>query len=390
MCRTLGGAFFYLFPTLLSLLAGVQLIISTLGRAYKGRAGGKCHAGGSLPPRQGTERRLCSAERRVWGCSPPFLPHSSLLLPLLLIWNATRGIAAKLIASRESRKRWEGLPDEPTHGAMKRRKLAVAAGFCFSFLLGTLLNVLFIPAFDPQQQRQNAGVTHSLAGSPPDVPGEASRSGSRWDLARQIRERYEEVLRYQQRQPQAAAAGSRLLMRPLERRLMDLAPRRLSSSSSSERNRLKPKAPPAALGTPEAPWDPRSRLELSLSPLRLGCRDISNITNVHYLGSGYTKAVYKAELNGSLAVALKSVDFGGHDIDNCVKVYGSLEDCYRLASYKIIKEMILLQRLRHANILQVRWEGREILIGFFKLCVGWGRLKSSGKKYNKTWNRIRL
>ncbi|KAJ6666950.1 hypothetical protein lerEdw1_018952 [Lerista edwardsae] len=235
---------------------------------------------------------------------------------------------------------------------MKRRKLAVAAGFCFSFLLGTLLNVLFIPAFDPQQQqRQNAGVTHSLAGSPPDVPGEAGRSGSRWDLARQIRERYEEVLRYQQRQPRAAAAGSRLLMRPLERRLMDLAPRRVSSSS--ERNRLKPKAPPAALGTPEAPWDPRSRLELSLSPLRLGCRDISNVTNVHYLGSGYTKAVYKAELNGSLAVALKSVDFGGHDIDNCVKLYGSLEDCYRLASYKIIKEMILLQRLRHANILQL-------------------------------------
>ncbi|XP_066478845.1 extracellular tyrosine-protein kinase PKDCC [Tiliqua scincoides] len=226
---------------------------------------------------------------------------------------------------------------------MKRRKLALAAGFCFSFLLGTLLNVLFIPAFDPQQQQQqqqqrhNAGVTHSLPGSPAGAPGEAG-GGSRWDLARQIRERYEEVLRYQQRPARAAAAGSRLLvMRPSERRLMDLAPGRLSSSSER----------------PEAPWDPRSRLELSLSPLRLGCGDISNVTDVHYLGSGYTKAVYKAELNGSLAVALKSVDFGGHDIDNCVKLYGTLEDCYRLASYKIIKEMVLLQRLRHSNILQL-------------------------------------
>ncbi|XP_053167198.1 extracellular tyrosine-protein kinase PKDCC [Hemicordylus capensis] len=240
---------------------------------------------------------------------------------------------------------------------MKRRKVAVAAGFCLSFLLGTLLNVFFIPAFDPlqqqqQQQQHNAGVTHSLAGSPLDMSGEAERSGSRWDLARQIRERYEEVVRYQQRrQEQAqAAAGSRLVMRARERRLMDLTPQRLSSS---ERSLLKPKAPPAALGTPAVPWDPRAKVELSLSPLRLGCRDISNVTNVHYLGSGYTKAVYKAVLNRSLAVALKSVDFGGHDIDSCVKLSGSLEDCYRLASYKIIKEMILLQRLRHPNILQL-------------------------------------
>uniref|UniRef100_A0A8D2KXL2 Extracellular tyrosine-protein kinase PKDCC n=1 Tax=Varanus komodoensis TaxID=61221 RepID=A0A8D2KXL2_VARKO len=242
---------------------------------------------------------------------------------------------------------------------MKRRKLAVAAGFCLSFLLGTLLNVLFIPAFDPQQQ-QTAAVTHSLADSPLDLPGEAERSGgrrSRWDLARQIRERYEEVLRYQERRLReapgpAAPSGSRLLMKPLERRLMDLAPQqRLSSSSSTERSFGSLRS---GVGTSSGtPWHPRAKLELSLSPLRLGCRDIRNVTDVHYLGSGYTKAVYKAVLNRSLAVALKSVDFAGHDIDNCVKRYGSLEDCYRLASYKIVKEMVLLQRLRHPNILQL-------------------------------------
>ncbi|XP_077194040.1 extracellular tyrosine-protein kinase PKDCC isoform X2 [Paroedura picta] len=241
---------------------------------------------------------------------------------------------------------------------MKRRKLAVAAGFCLSFLLGTLLNVLFIPAFDPQQQRrqqqqqQTAGVTHSLAGSPSEVPGAAERRGSsqRWDLAQQIRERYEEVLRYQRRQHRAAAStGARLLMRPLERRLMDLAPRRLASSSS-ERRSAQANASPAARGSP---WEANAKLELSLGALRLGCRDISNVTDVHYLGSGYTKAVYKAVLNRSLAVALKAVDFGGHDVEHCVKLYGDLEDCYRLASYKIIKEMILLQRLRHPNVLQL-------------------------------------
>lgn len=250
---------------------------------------------------------------------------------------------------------------------MKRQKLAVAAGFCLSFLLGTLLNVLFIPAFDPlqqqQQRQQNAGIAHSLAGSPRDRSWEAERRSSgrhrRWDLARQIRERYEEVLRYQHRQQPreagvaGAAAKSRPAVRPLERRLMDLAPPPRLPSSPTDRSSRGAQPNWAGLVASGAPWVPESKLELSLGPLRLGCRDISNVTEVHYLGSGYTKAVYKAVLNKSLAVALKSVDFGGHDIDNCVKLYGSLEDCYRLASYKIIKEMVLLQRLRHPNILQV-------------------------------------
>ncbi|KAJ7341128.1 hypothetical protein JRQ81_004891 [Phrynocephalus forsythii] len=203
---------------------------------------------------------------------------------------------------------------------MKRRKVAVAAGFCLSFLLGTLLNVLFILAFDPQQQQQqqqqHAGVTHSLAAGSPGDPAREAADRSRGDLTRQIRQRYEEVLRP-----------------------------RLS------RARGQPGS--AGVSLPNASWHPGARLDLSLSPLRLGCRDIHNVTDVHYLGSGYTKAVYKAVLNRSLAVALKSVDFGGHDIDNCVKLYRSLEDCYRLASYKIVKEMVLLQRLRHPNILQL-------------------------------------
>lgn len=53
-------------------------------------------------------------------------------------------------------------------------------------------------------------------------------------------------------------------------------------------------------------------------------------------------------------MALKAVDFGGHDIAHCVRQFSALGDCYRLAAYKIVKEMILLQRLRHANVLQVR------------------------------------
>nr|XP_056708761.1 extracellular tyrosine-protein kinase PKDCC isoform X2 [Euleptes europaea] len=219
---------------------------------------------------------------------------------------------------------------------MKRRKLAVAAGFCLSFLLGTLLNVLFIPAFDQQQQQQQQ----------PAAAAAALGRRRRGDLAQQIRERYEEVLRYQQpqRAAAAAAAGARLPARPLERRLMDLAPRRLASAASSSSSwswERVPSAPGAA------------KLELSLGPPRLGCGDLGNVSDVRYLGSGYTKAVYRAVLNRSLAVALKAVDFGGHDVERCVALYGALEDCYRLAACKVVKEMVLLQRLRHPNVLQL-------------------------------------
>lgn len=128
---------------------------------------------------------------------------------------------------------------------------------------------------------------------------------------------------------------------------MDLAPPR----SSAEQPR--PGAPrsraAAAAGQPRG----RASGELSLEPPLLGCRDIRDVSGVQYLGSGYTKAVYKAVLNRSLAVALKAVDFGGHDVAHCVRQFSALGDCYRLAAYKIVKEMILLQRLRHANVLQV-------------------------------------
>lgn len=222
---------------------------------------------------------------------------------------------------------------------MRRRKTAVAAGCCLAFLLGTLLNLLFMPGSEhPPPPREE------LPPSPPGAPlypPEEEIGGGPAALARQIRERYEEVLRYRQHR---AAAGRRPL-RPRERRLMDLAPPR----TSAEQPR-----PPGPRGRAAAgPWAGASA-ELSLEPPLLGCRDIRDVSGVQYLGSGYTKAVYKAVLNRTLAVALKAVDFGGHDIAHCVRQFSALGDCYRLAAYKIVKEMILLQRLRHANVLQVR------------------------------------
>ncbi|XP_028845869.1 extracellular tyrosine-protein kinase PKDCC [Denticeps clupeoides] len=187
---------------------------------------------------------------------------------------------------------------------MKRRRIMVAAGCCLSFFLGTLLNLLFIPGFEHHQNR----------GFHTDRRRDAAANH---ELRLQIRERLEEVLRYR--------SGAADVARPLERRrLMDLEP-------ATRRDAHRRAAPAPALG----------------------CGSMDNVTDVQYLGSGYTKAVYRAALNASFAVALKSVDFGGHDMENCVQRFASAPDCYRLASFKIVKEMTLMERLQHPNVLKL-------------------------------------
>ncbi|XP_072265893.1 extracellular tyrosine-protein kinase PKDCC [Pyxicephalus adspersus] len=217
---------------------------------------------------------------------------------------------------------------------MRRRKIAVVAGFCLSFFLGTVLNLLCVPGFDHIQQIQDRENTVPIGAS-------WQGQGGSLDLLKQLQERYQEVVRY--REHQAPVSATERLLRPLERRLMDLA------QQSTEHNQ-KWESPKGSISDQDV-LSPK--IDLSLQPPLLGCQDISKGTNVHYLGSGYTKAVYKLILNDTLSVALKSVDFGGHDIQNCLKRYQTLEDCYRLASFKIVKEMILLQRLQHPNILQL-------------------------------------
>ncbi|TRY85634.1 hypothetical protein DNTS_008795 [Danionella cerebrum] len=234
---------------------------------------------------------------------------------------------------------------------MKRRKMVVAAGFCLSFFLGTVMNLLFIPGFElhgerVQREKQPEGnaparlmITDELPSVPPATVGRLS------EIQRQIRERMDEVSRYRDRRAHWVSTGA------LERRrLMDLerrGERELFKGTDVRRYRIDQSQPAPAVSIATQP-----HRDFPRDPV-LGCGSIENVTHVRYLGSGYTKAVYKANLNGSFAVALKSVDFGGHDMENCVKKYATTAECYKLASFKIIKEMTLMERLQHPNILKV-------------------------------------
>ncbi|XP_036429689.1 extracellular tyrosine-protein kinase PKDCC isoform X2 [Colossoma macropomum] len=210
---------------------------------------------------------------------------------------------------------------------MKRRKVVVAAGFCLSFFLGTLFNLLSVPAFEhqqhqqlgKQQQQQQLQQQQLEASLEPTTAAATSGHAQLQSLRQQIRARLREALRY-------GPFPERGARPPLERRrLMDL--QRAQEEEREEREH-------GGAG-------------------RLGCSSVDAASDVRFVGSGYTKAVYRAALNGSFAVALKSVDFGGHDMEECVRKYGSAGDCYRLASVKLVKEMALMERLQHPNILKL-------------------------------------
>ncbi|KAF4800977.1 extracellular tyrosine-protein kinase PKDCC-like protein [Turdus rufiventris] len=85
----------------------------------------------------------------------------------------------------------------------------------------------------------------------------------------------------------------------------------------------------------------------------LGCGDLSRATAVSVLGWGFTKVVSRAALAGGGSVALKSVHGAGREVRRCVQRYGAPAGCRRLAAYKLLKEVTLLQRLQHPGIVKL-------------------------------------
>uniref|UniRef100_A0A8C3SZG5 FAM69 protein-kinase domain-containing protein n=1 Tax=Chelydra serpentina TaxID=8475 RepID=A0A8C3SZG5_CHESE len=95
---------------------------------------------------------------------------------------------------------------------------------------------------------------------------------------------------------------------------------------------------------------------------RLGCGDLSRVTGLGVVGSGFTKLVLRAALPGAGAIALKSVHRAGSDVSRCVQRYGHPAGCRRLASYKLLKEVTLLQRLEHPGLLHGQCYDPEIRV----------------------------
>lgn len=103
----------------------------------------------------------------------------------------------------------------------------------------------------------------------------------------------------------------------------------------------------------------------SLIPL-IGCDDLHKITDVNYIDSGWTKAVYKGHYDGR-PVAIKTVDISGQEVTTCTEKGHSLVECYHRAAQKILKEIVLLQGIEHSNVIKVRIVELQLLQ--FRMCT---------------------
>lgn len=89
----------------------------------------------------------------------------------------------------------------------------------------------------------------------------------------------------------------------------------------------------------------------------MGCDSLVDMQAVEVLGSGYTKLVVKVNLAGGQPVALKLVNENGIDMSKCVEDFKDPHGCRELVSYKLKKELVLLQRLQHPNVIKVKHSG---------------------------------
>ncbi|XP_029315803.1 extracellular tyrosine-protein kinase PKDCC [Cottoperca gobio] len=86
----------------------------------------------------------------------------------------------------------------------------------------------------------------------------------------------------------------------------------------------------------------------------MDCESLVDMQAVEVLGSGYTKLVVKVNLAGGQPVALKLVNEQGIDMGKCVEDFKDPRGCRELVSYKLKKEIVLLQRLQHPNVIKLK------------------------------------
>ncbi|XP_061552246.1 extracellular tyrosine-protein kinase PKDCC [Phycodurus eques] len=131
----------------------------------------------------------------------------------------------------------------------------------------------------------------------------------------------------------------------------------LSDQLAQRRQEILPLLSPGRVEEPSSAWDSHLWGELTRGAAGgapLGCGALRDMRPLEVLGSGYTKLVVKVTLAGGEPVALKMVNEHGIDMGKCVEGFKDPRGCRQLVSCKLCKEVVLLHRLRHPNVIELR------------------------------------
>lgn len=85
------------------------------------------------------------------------------------------------------------------------------------------------------------------------------------------------------------------------------------------------------------------------------CRLLERMKTYEVLGKGYTKVVRRGVIYGQ-SFAIKYTTGRNHDVIKCKKErpVNRQFECFNLAKFKLLKEALLFNQLRHRNIIKVR------------------------------------
>ena len=95
--------------------------------------------------------------------------------------------------------------------------------------------------------------------------------------------------------------------------------------------------------------------------INFNCADMDKVELKGVLGQGYTKTVRKGVLNGQ-EFALKYTTEDNHDIVECKKQREKSRhfECFNLAKFKLLKEALLFQQLKHQSIVKVSFRSLHL------------------------------
>lgn len=182
------------------------------------------------------------------------------------------------------------------------------------------------------------------------------------------------------RSPSARRGSASALRSQLSERRRDLLPLLLLQHAAAEDGDGGTSGPPgksrlsAPPGRPQEPvsddgvWTQITHGASAARPGEMGCDSLVDMQAVEVLGSGYTKLVVRVNLAGGQPAALKLVNENGIDMSKCVEDFRDPQGCRELVSYKLKKELVLLQRLQHPNVIKVR---HQLWGNFYTFTIPW-------------------